>query len=172
MSIKDELLGVQARNPNGILDVSEVHNWAQANPSSLLHKALDWDDPHAAHAHRLWQIRQLVQLHVIDERGAPMMVSLSIDRVAGGGYRAVEDVGRAPELRAVMLADALAELERVKAKFHRISELAAVWAEADAVRQRTAKRAAAKSRVAAKKAAKPASRAQKRSGRESARASA
>ena len=176
MSIKNDLLGVQGRNKNGVLDVSEAHDWAKSNPGSALHGALDWDDPHAAHAHRLWQIRQLIQIHVVDERGAPMMVSLTIDRVAGGGYRTIEDIGRVPDLRAIMLADAFAELERVRARYDRVAELAEVWAKADEVRKRTAARAAAKPRdrpKTAKKAAKPASRvAAKRGGREATRASA
>ena len=61
---------------------------------------------------------------------------LSIDRKAGGGYRKMSDVLKAPDLREIMLADALAELERVQLKYARVEELARVWAEAAAVEQR------------------------------------
>ena len=46
------------------------------------------------------------------------------------------DVLPRPDLRDIMLADALRELERMQAKYEHVSELASVWAEAERVRAR------------------------------------
>jgi hypothetical protein len=55
------------------------------------------------------------------------MVSLSIDRVQGGGYRSLDDVVAIPDLRQVLLEDAFRELGRIQAKYQRVQELASVW---------------------------------------------
>lgn len=136
MSIRSELLSLQHSDPQNVLHVEDVVRWAAENPDSALHSAIEWDDSKAAYEYRLSQIRHLIQLHVVNEDRTPLLVSLSIDRHAGGGYRSVEDVGRVPDLREVMLADALAELERTRVKYARVQELAKVWEEADAARQR------------------------------------
>ena len=135
MSIRDELLAIQQADPGNVLYPPAVVAWARANVGSALHAAIEWDDERAADAHRLWQIRRLIQLHITAEDGSPQMVSLSIDRAANGGYRSVSDVVKAPDLRQIMLDDALAELERVQIKYNRVTALERVWKEADSVRQ-------------------------------------
>jgi hypothetical protein len=68
-------------------------------------------------------------------------VSLTIDRNhAGGGYRLISDVLATPNMRRVLLQDALDELERVKRKYESLTELAKVWDEAAKVRQKQASR--------------------------------
>lgn len=133
MSIKSELLSLQHSDPQNTLHVADAVRWARENPTSLLHGALEWDDRVAAEAHRFSQVRQLIAVHVLNDEGAPMVVSLSIDRKAGGGYRDITDVGARPDLRQIMLADALNELERVRVKYERVQELASVWDEADRI---------------------------------------
>lgn len=141
MSVKDELLAIQTAH-EGILNPRDVVTWAAKNKRSALYAALEWDDPTAANAHRLWQVRQLIQLHVVTENHEPLMVSLSIDR-RDGGYRSISDVVQVPNLRDIMLEDALSELNRVQAKYQRVTELTNVWKEAETVRQgRRRKRAA------------------------------
>lgn len=142
MSIRDELLAIQASNNEGLLHAREVVEWARRHTKSALHAAIEWDDETAADEFRLWQVRRLVHLHIVTDGGAPQMVSLSIDRTNGGGYRNAEEVARVANLREIMLADALADLERVQAKYARVSELAQVWAEADKVRATRRKKAA------------------------------
>lgn len=105
--------------------------WARRNRGSALHQALEWDDKKAAHEHRLSQVRGLIHVHVTTGDGTPMMISLSIDRVSGGGYRSVEDVLAVPDLRQIMLDDALRDLQRVKAKYQHVAELNRVWEEAE-----------------------------------------
>ena len=133
MTIKSELLGLQHSDPQNVLRVETVVQWARENPDSLLHRAIEWNDVRAAEAHRYHQVRQLIAVHVLSDEGAPLVVSLSIDRKAGGGYRDLSDVGRVPELRAVMLQDALDELERVREKYARVQELSKVWEEAERI---------------------------------------
>ncbi len=153
MSIKSELLRIQQADPDNVLRPVEVVEWAAENKDSDLYRALEWDDPTAAHQHRLWQVRQLIMIHVTTEDRTPLLVSLSIDRRnEGGGYRAISDVADHPDLREIMLADALAELERVQTKYARVQELAEVWREADkvqATRPRRTRRASVRDTVSA-----------------------
>lgn len=134
MSIKTELLAIQQADPGHVLHVSDVKEWARENTHSALFRSIEWDNDIAAERHRDWQIRQLIQIHVISEDRTPMLVNLSIDRVAGGGYRSVSDVIGVKDLREIMLADALAELQRVQLKYQRVTELSSVWIEAERVR--------------------------------------
>jgi hypothetical protein len=134
MSIRSELLSLQHSDPQNVLHAEDAISWAAENPNSDLHAALEWNDQKAAHEHRLSQVRHLIQLHVVNDDSTPMLVSLSIDRRRGGGYRSLDEVGRVPELREVLLADALAELERVQTKYARVTELMRVWEEAERAR--------------------------------------
>ncbi len=133
-TIRSELLALQAAAEDGILHAEKVVEWARENPGSALHKSLQWNDAKAAHEYRVDQVRRLISVHVVDARGQPLLVSLSIDRNIGGGYRPIADVLKAPDLREVLVRDALEELERMQDKYARVEALAAVWAEADRVR--------------------------------------
>lgn len=134
MSIKSELIKLQQKN--GLLRPEDAIEWARSHKDSALYGAIDWNDATAAHSYRLWQVRQLIAVHVVNENNVRRMVSLSIDRVtSGGGYRALDDVMASQSLREVMLTDALAELERIKLKYETLTELAKVWVETEAVKQ-------------------------------------
>lgn len=137
MTIRTELLALQAAADDGILHPRLVVEWARDNPRSALHAAIEWDDTKAAEEYRVWQVRHLIRLNIQQDSGTPTFVSLSIDRMKGGGYRAVSDVIAAPDLRAIMLRDALAELERMQAKYESLTALSDVWEAADRVRKRT-----------------------------------
>lgn len=147
MTIRSELLALQATADEGILHPRTVVEWARDNPSSALHAALEWDDAKAADEYRVWQVRHLIKLNIQQEDGSPVFVSLSIDRATGGGYRAVSDVAAAPDLRAIMLRDALAELDRVRTKYDALTALSEVWEAAD--------RASAKAGIKRRAASKP-----------------
>jgi len=134
--IKEELLSIKAQADDGLLRPPAVLAWAEANPESAIYNALDWDDAHAAREHRLGQIRGLISLHIVTADGEPQMVSLSFDRSKGGGYRAVDDVVKDRDLSRIMLADALAELERIQAKYERVKELTAVWEKVRSTRRK------------------------------------
>ena len=79
-------------------------------------------------------------------------VSLSTDRMAGGGYRTLQSVMSDEQLRNQMLRDALGELRAVEQKYRRIERLSPVFAAVDrvakAIEREEKKGAAAKRRVA------------------------
>jgi hypothetical protein len=140
VTIKDELVELQ-RQANGLLQVETAVEWAESHPDSALHKSLDWDDETAGHEWRCHQIRRLIAVHIVNGDRARETVSLTIDRNReGGGYRLISDVISTPDMRRVLLQDALDELERVKRKYESLTELAKVWEEAHRVRQKHAAR--------------------------------
>ena len=141
MSDRTDTIGAELlalKNADGVINPAKAVAWAKDNPESQLHNSLEWDDSVAGHRWRLWQIRSLISVHIVDSDGGRRFVSLTIDRKHDGsnGYRSLEDVVRRPDLREVMLADALAELERIQARYKRLAELAPVWEQADRVRGR------------------------------------
>lgn len=141
-SVRDELLSIQAKDPEGILRVEAVHAWAKAHPRSSLYKEIEWDTVKAAQEYQFWQIRRIIQLNIVSEDGEPQIVSLVIDRgKKGGGYRSIADVLSSRELSAMMLNDALQELERVQLKYQRVKELTDVWEAVGRVRKRSRPRA-------------------------------
>jgi hypothetical protein len=141
--ISVELL--RLKNDNGVINPAEVVKWARRNKKSHIHAALEWNDDVAAERYRVWQVRALISVHIVDPEGGRRFVSLSIDRKHDGsnGYRAMDDVVARQDLREVMLADALADLERVQARYTKLTELEPVWAAAGSVRERRRPKAAA-----------------------------
>jgi hypothetical protein len=116
------------RNRDGKVVVATVHSWAQSHPNSAIAKELEWDDAVAGKAHRFGQIRRLIQIHIVDAVGTRKFVSLSIDRTEeGGGYRDVADVMRHKNLRAIMLTDALNDLDRLHKQYLPLTELQPIW---------------------------------------------
>lgn len=151
--IRNELLAIQRISKDGMLHAEKAVAWAQKNKTSALHRQLEWNNSKAAHEFRIWQVRRLIQLHVVMTDGSPQLVSLSFDRTKGGGYRGVDDVISSKELSEVMLRDALADLERMQAKYARVRELTSVWTEVKRVQRRHVARArVSKSRPLAKAA--------------------
>lgn len=142
MTIQSELRALQQRDT--ILKPSRVVAWAQAHAKSALHGALEWDDSVAAHEHRLWQVRQMIAIHVVNKKGQREIISLSIDRTSvDGGYRHVSDILESPTLRDIMLADALNELERIQLKYNSIQALVAIWREVKRAKQKHGRRSSA-----------------------------
>ena len=137
MSIASELLALKGKD--GMVHAPAAVDWAKEHPESSLYAALEWDDPTAAKAYRIEQVRQLIRIFVVDVKGDRQLISLSVDR-AVGGYRSLDDVLARPDLREVMLNDALAELERLEIKYEHLKELAEVWAAKSRVASRTRKR--------------------------------
>jgi hypothetical protein len=148
-TIAAELLAL--RTEQGVINPSEVVRWARANADSRLHGALNWDDEVAAERYRIWQVRSLISVHIVDVDGGRKFVSLSIDRAGGhsGGYRPISEVMDDETLRDVMLKDAMAELERVQKRFEKLKELSAVWEELHKVKRRRSVRKVAETPAAA-----------------------
>lgn len=134
--LKAELLSIQGTSKDRMLHPATVVSWAKKHPSSALHRQFEWNNNKAAGEYRLWQARRLIQINIVSEDGAPQIVSLSFDRTKGGGYRSVDDVLSNRDLSEIMLRDALAELQRVQARFQIVKELTSVWTAVRRVRQR------------------------------------
>jgi len=129
--IQTELEALAARN-GGVLSVHAVVEAAEPE-DSVLHDWFEWDDGEAAALWRLEQARQLIRVAVtvIDRPDTKPVevrtfVSLPSDRHAGG-YRLTVRCLEDSDLRGEMLADALRELNRLRAKYQTLKELAPVF---------------------------------------------
>lgn len=138
---------IRAGSPDGVLREEDVVQEAR-RPTHPLHDRFEWDDTKAAHAHRLAQARELIRVAVtvLPGQRTPVraFVSLPNDRTPEGGYRRTEDVLTSADLRAQLLAGALAELRALEARYGRLEELAEVFSAARQVHEATEKRAQAR----------------------------
>jgi hypothetical protein len=127
------------------LDPGRVVSWAKANPKSALHSRFQWNDGKAAHAFRLWQARQLivtVEVEYEDRKVRQVYVS-PVQSRGRTGYAALADVMSDEDRRSAFVAQALAEYERVGAKYEDLAELAGVRDAVAAARKSSGKRTAA-----------------------------
>lgn len=109
--------------PETVVDAARPEN-------SPLHSSFEWNNGRAAEKYRIWQARKLLRVCVetIPQSKEPVevFVSLRSDRDEGG-YRIQTDVLSDSEMRKILLADALAELELFREKYARLRELAIVF---------------------------------------------
>lgn len=114
---------------NGLLRPDVVVEAAR-DEDSPLHNSFTWDDTEAAHAHRLWQARQLIsaQVTVIPKTNKRIdaFVSLGSDRRGGGGYRLVAEVMGDDQRRAELLKQAAREARSWARRYQDVRELAQV----------------------------------------------
>lgn len=146
MSIREEL--TQFLDDDGVIVAEKAHEWAKKNPKSALYKSLEWNDAKAGYEYRLWQIRTLIRVHIINkDTGMREVVSLSIDRKnPGGGYRSMDDVLSSEDMTDILLRDALLELNRVEKKYKDLKALAGVWAAVARVKTKTEKKKGGRSK--------------------------
>lgn len=129
--LRNELSGLI--DADGRIYASDVIDWARDNRESELHRRFQWDERKAAYQHWLSTARHLIAAYIETERGERRMVSLSTDRINGGGYRDWTDVLDVAEMRRVAIADALAEVGRWRERnSHLIPELTQIFAAIDA----------------------------------------
>jgi hypothetical protein len=131
--VTNELSRIQTDN-GGLLRAADVVREA-SHPGSPLHDYFNWADDEAAHQWRLQQARQLIRVtvtylpYVMPQYQVRAYVSLGPDRQQpGGGYKALVEVLKSPSERQQLLADALAELNKLKVRYHHLTELAGVFA--------------------------------------------
>lgn len=140
MTIIEELEQIRSEH-GGILYPTDVVEYAQ-DPGTELHRRFEWDDTKAAHQHRLWQARHIINVHVTvlkkDDIRIDTYVSLRADRNDSGerGYRSVIEVMSSDDLRATLLEEALLDFERWEEKYKSLQELAGIFAAAKTLRQR------------------------------------
>lgn len=141
LQIQAELLAIKGRRD--LLPPPDVVAYAKKNRKSALHKQFQWDVGKAAYEHWLTTARRLIVVHITALDGGPQLVSLSIDRHPGGGYRDIVEVSRAPDLYKVLLQDAIRELKRVQLKYARVKELSKLWILIDEYEEEEAKKSKA-----------------------------
>lgn len=132
-AIRQELDRLKA---DGLIHPADVVNAAR-NEDSPLHPLFQWDDGEAAHQYRLLQARKVLQVYVVvqeaEGRNVRAFVSLTSDRVQGGGYRAMTEVMSDDDMRAQLLHDALVQLQNMRKKYKGLQELYKVWSALDEV---------------------------------------
>ena len=127
--VRLELLALQATDPDNLLHTQKAVDWARENEESALHRRLNWDNESAANSWRCEQVRRLIKYHVVTETGAPQLISLQVDRSAGGGYR---DINQArTSMAEIMLREALRTLKMIRNRFGHIRKLQPLWTEID-----------------------------------------
>ena len=136
---QEEMEGI-AKRTGGILRPADVEAFAR-NPKTALHSKFQWDDTVAAHQYRLWQARELIAV-VVEimpqiQKSCRVYVSMAEDRQQeGGGYRTIVSVLGNRTRREKLLAEALEEFDRWKAKYELLTELAEVFESRAKVRAR------------------------------------
>ncbi len=127
--IKQELDQIQ-QDHDGLLLPADVVEFAR-DESTALHARFDWDDTEAAEKWRLSQAGEIIRLNITitgeKDVAVRAFVSLSTDRAQGGGYRSIEAVMSSSDIMAVMLADALGELNVLRKKYAKLKALRPVW---------------------------------------------
>lgn len=139
MSIKIQRELMSIKGTKQLLNPHDVVKWAKNNKKSALHKKFQWNVSKAAYQHWLETARKLISVHITYATGERSFVSLSIDRVPGGGYRNIDDVVPINSLFEVMYRDAVKELERVRVRFERVRALKPVWDAIDVARSKSQK---------------------------------
>lgn len=112
------------RDGDGTIHPREVLTWAEKNRSSRIASQLEWDDEKAGKAYRLSQVRTLIRVYVVDVEGNRQTINLRVDRYQGGGYRDIGAVMNNRDLRARAMAELLADLRRLEAKYDHLAEIA------------------------------------------------
>lgn len=115
------------RDEKGMIHAPAAVKWARRHRNSALHGFLEWDDEIAGERYRVDQVRGFIQVNIVDALGSRRYVSLSIDRESGGGYRQTNDVLSHQDLRAIMLRDAIADLQRLQRLYIGLAELRPIW---------------------------------------------
>jgi hypothetical protein len=131
---------------SGSLHPEEVLE-AAASPDSPLHRHFQWDDESAAHQHRLKQARNLIQSveirRIEDDRAdedGNIRAWVNVTRVEDNGishrvYVPTVEAMSNEETRALVLKQALFDLNALQRKYGTLTELAAVFAAIDEVKE-------------------------------------
>ena len=133
MTIKSEIQALM--HGRELTDVRDIEAWAKNAPDSSLHKNLKYDDEAgAAHEWRLSEIRKFIRIYIVDTRGLPATISLTVDRGAGG-YRHMQPTLEMPNLRDIAVMDLLKKLQQIRDTHDELGfdEFAPVWDAIDEV---------------------------------------
>lgn len=125
-SAQDELASL-AKRLTDPLHPYDVVKWARKNTTSALHECFEWDDGKAADRYRIDQARHFIRMIVITPAGTgvPMraLVSITKDRLNGGGYRHIGDVMEDGLMANQIILEALREAKRWSFKYQHLQQL-------------------------------------------------
>lgn len=127
MTVKEELELIADQN-GGTITPEKVVAFAKRKKTAL-HAKFTWDDSKAAQQYRLEEARRVIRVHVTVINGAdkPVRAYVSLKQDRGEiGYRRTVDVIAEPDLRAMMLEEAKAEMQVFADKYRSLSELSPV----------------------------------------------
>lgn len=120
------------RKKRGVIRPIDVVEEA-ANPKHPLHDYFEWDDSRAAHQHRVWQARHLLNVIVVikdeDTEENPLTVKAFVniksdsDQYYVGIVQAMSDEAT----REQVIAQAMKELATFRSKYASIKEFAALF---------------------------------------------
>ena len=117
---------------DGRIYARQVVEFARLNTDSELHNRFQWDLEQAAYLHWLSTARRLIAVFITSEAGERTTISLSVDRINGGGYRDRNEVLSTAAMRRMATEDALAEIQRWRERnSHLVPELASIFAAVD-----------------------------------------
>lgn len=124
------------REKRGLTPAVVVEDARQLN--SPTHEFFEWDDEVAAHAHRLYQARELIAGLVVEIEEAPdtepLRAFVSIKMDEGREYTSLQAAMSDRELREQVVEEALRELELWKRKYNGFHELAQIFEAIEAMR--------------------------------------
>ncbi len=121
-------LGAETILPEDVVEASK-------SKRSLLHDCFTWDNEQAAHEHRLWEARSLInslECEVIyadpnaEENKRRVRVQALVVEKIGEGYTEVTEVLKDPERSTPFLSKAWEELESWRKKYQAFGEFAEV----------------------------------------------
>jgi len=145
--VRAELLALSDRH-EGRLEPESVVDAAR-DPASVLHGMFTWDDTDAARRYRLLQAATLIRRvkitilrHDPETRQVKIEHARALESPAserdrkgepskGGSYIRTAKIARDPQMRASMVDTVLAELNAIRKRYARLSELETVWAAID-----------------------------------------
>ena len=136
---------IAAKADDGLLHEEAIVEEARPE-NSILHQEFEWDDREAAEQYRLVQANVLIRRvyvtittpNAIEQVRA--YVSLSNDRIGGGGYRRMIDVMTTDEHKRDLLKTALAELQNFQRRYQSLTALMGVFQEIERVTRRSRRR--------------------------------
>lgn len=128
--IISELKRIQKENGGKLKPIDVVET--AKDEDNILHPLFTWDDSEAAHQFRLWEARKLISVVVEITPYSKEMVNVFVSltptrKELNGGYDLMGSVLNDKKLRAILLRDAISEMEYFKQKYFRLTELAKVF---------------------------------------------
>lgn len=126
-------------NPQGLCHPKALVDAARST-RHVCHDLFEWDNDTAGDLYRTDQARRIIRSVRVDFDGggtqSPAFVHVRVSKGDDGavnGYMPTERAMGTPDLKAQVLADAIAQLRGMQARYAGLRELSPVWSALDAV---------------------------------------